>query len=185
MSLNSARLPARLDSTGNLVALAGQDRSSWDQELVAEGLGLLELSASGTDISAYHIEAAIASVHATAARTEDIDWRTIVSLYDHLLRMAPSPIVALNRAIAIAQADGPERGLAEVHAAVDGQRLSGYPFYPAALGEFELRLGRSAAAREHFRAARALTRSQMERRFIDQRLRACDGGGELRAGSER
>jgi len=185
MSLNSARLPARLDSAGNLVALAGQDRSSWNQELVAEGLGLLELSASGTAISAYHVEAAIASVHATAARTEDIDWRTIVSLYDQLMKMAPSPIVALNRDIAIAQADGPERGLAEVHAAVDGQRLSTYPFYPAALGEFELRLGRSAAAREHFRAARALTRNQMERHFIDQRLRACDGGRELRAGSER
>lgn len=174
LSLNAARLPARLDAAGNLVALAGQDRSSWDQELVAEGFGLLALSASGTDITAYHIEAAIASVHATAARTEDTNWKAIVSLYDHLMSIAPSPIVALNRAIAIAQAEGPERGLAEACAVTDGGRLSAYPFYPAALGELELRLGRSAAAREHFRAARALTRSPMERRFIDQRLRACD-----------
>jgi RNA polymerase sigma factor (sigma-70 family) len=177
MSLNLARLPARVDAAGNLLALADQDRSRWDRKQVADGLRLLELSASGPDVTAYHIEAAIASLHATAAQTRDTDWGSIVSLYDHLMRIAPSPIVALNRAIAIAQAEGPERGLSEVRMRVDGQRLSTYPFYPAALGELELRLGRSAAAREHFRRALALTRNPMERRFIGQRLRACDGSG--------
>jgi RNA polymerase sigma factor (sigma-70 family) len=177
ISLNLARLPARVDAAGNLVALADQDRSRWDREQVAEGLRFLELSASGHHVTDYHIEAAIASVHATAAQTGDTDWETIVSLYDHLMRIAPSPIVALNRAIAIAQSEGPERGLAEVRTMVDGERLSSYPFYPAALGELELRLGRSAVAREHFRTALALTRNPMERRFIAQRLRACEGSG--------
>lgn len=177
MALNAARLPARVDAQGNLVALADQDRSRWDQELAAEGLRHLDLSAVGSELSAYHVEAAIAAVHAAAARTEETDWRAIVALYDQLMSIAPSPIVALNRAIAIAQAEGPERGLAEVRAMVDGDRLSAYPFYPAALGELELRLGRAAAARRHFLAARALTRSPMERRFIDQRLRACGGHG--------
>ena len=98
-----------------------------------------------------------------------------MSLYDTLMTIRPSPIVALNRAIAIAQTDGPERGLGEIRAIIDGDRLSTYPFYSAALGELELRLGRSEDAREHFRAALALTRSPMERRFIDQRIRACEG----------
>jgi RNA polymerase sigma-70 factor (ECF subfamily) len=174
MSLDSARLPARLDGTGNLVALADQDRSKWDREQVTEGLRFLELSASGSNLTAYHIEAAIASIHATAARIQDTDWATIVWLYDILMTKRPSPIVALNRAIAIAQVDGPERGLGEIRAIIDRDRLSIYPFYSAALGELELRLGRSEDAREHFRAALALTRSPMERRFIDQRIRACE-----------
>jgi RNA polymerase sigma factor (sigma-70 family) len=176
MSLNAARLPARIDAAGNLVALADQDRSKWDRERVSEGLRLLELSATGPSLTAYHIEAAIASIHAAAARTQDTDWETIVWLYDTLMRIRPSPIVALNRAIAIAQSDGPERGLGEIRAIMDRDRLSTYPFYSAALGELELRLGRSGDAREHFRAALALTRSPMERRFIDQRIRACERG---------
>jgi RNA polymerase sigma-70 factor (ECF subfamily) len=174
MHLNIARLPARLDAFGNLVALADQDRTRWDQRHVAEGLKLLERSAAGPDVSVYHIEAAIASVHAAAPHAQDTDWRTIISLYDALMSIGPSPIVALNRAIAIAQADGPERGLREIQAIVDRDRLANYPFYTAALGELELRSGRSDDARAHFRAALGLTRSPMERRFIDQRIRACD-----------
>jgi RNA polymerase sigma factor (sigma-70 family) len=176
MSLNAARLPARIDTDGNLVALADQDRSKWDRERVSEGVGLLERSATGSNLTAYHIEAAIASIHAAAPRTEDTDWETIVWLYDTLMTIRPSPIVALNRAIAIAEAHGPERGLGEIRAIIDRDRLSTYPFYSAALGEFELRLGRSGDAREHFRAALALTRSPMERRFISQRIRACERG---------
>ena len=175
MCLNAARLPARLDGHGNLVALVDQDRSRWDATLITEGLKLLELSASGTTLSAYHIEAAIASLHATAPGTRQTDWRTISSLYDALMVVAPSPVAALNRAIAIAQAHGPERGLDEIRAIVDRDRLAAYPFYPAALGELELQTGQHAAAREHFQAALALSRSPMERRFINQRLRACSG----------
>lgn len=178
MSLHASRLPARIDENGNLVALADQDRSKWDREQIAEGLRLLELSAAGPHLTNYHIEAAIASVHAAAPRTADTDWRTIISLYDTLMNIAPSPIVALNRAIAIAQAEGPERGLGEIHAIADRDRLSTYPFYAAALGELELRRGQLADAREHFLAALSLTRNPMERSFIGQRIQACGVGNE-------
>ena len=176
MCLNAARLPARLDASGNLNALFDQDRSQWDQQLVGEGLKLLDLSATGSELTEYHIEAAIASVHATAPRTEDTDWGRIVSLYDTLMTIRPSPIVGLNRAIAVGQNDGPERGLEEIRLIRDCKRLTGYPFYAAALGELEFRRGRHEAASEHFRTALALARNPMERRFLEQRVGACEGG---------
>src|SRR5215468_7415523 len=159
MCLHAARLPARLDDMGNLSSLFDQDRSKWDAELLSEGQRFLNLSATGQQLTTYHLEAAIASVHACALRTEDTDWRTIVSLYDTLMTINPSAVVALNRAIAIAQCDGPERGLEEIHAIADSDRLASYPFYSAALGELELRRGRWQVAKEHFRAAVALARN--------------------------
>jgi len=174
MCLNAARLPARVDASGNLTSLFEQDRLLWDRKLVLEGLKLLELSASGSELTAYHVEAALASVHATAPRTEDTNWATIVSLYDTLMTIHPSPIVALNRAIAVAQHEGPERGLEEIDAIEDRKRLSAYPFYSAALGELELRRGRHETAREHFRAALALARNPMERRYLERRMNACE-----------
>src|SRR5262249_3563822 len=176
MCLNAVRLPARVDASGNLTSLFEQERLLWDRKLVLEGLKLLELSASGSELTAYHVEAALASVHATAPRTEDTNWATIVALYDTLMTIHPSPIVALNRAIAVAQCEGPESGLAEIHAIEDRRRLPAYPFYAAALGELELRRGRHEAAREPFRAALALARSPMERRFLEQRVGACVDG---------
>ena len=175
MCLHAARLPARLDAAGNLRALADQDRSLWDRELQEEGLKLLELSARGPGLSAFHVEAAIASFHAAAPGTAETDWRSIAELYDALLALKPSPVVALNRAIAVAQREGPERGLEEIGSIGDRdrERLAGYPFYFAALGEFELRRGQRDRAREHFRAARELARNPMERRFLDQRMSAC------------
>jgi len=173
MSLHAARLPARLDSSGELRTLGDQDRSLWDAHLVEEGQKLLDLSASGLELTEYHLEAAIAWAHAVAPRAEETDWRLIVSLYDKLMAIRPSPVVALNRAIAIAQRNGPERGLEEIRAIANSDRLFGYPFYHAALGEFELRAGRADAAREHFRAALALARSPMERTFLSHRLAAC------------
>jgi RNA polymerase sigma factor (sigma-70 family) len=174
MCLNAARLPARVDPSGNLSSLFDQDRSRWDQELVAEGLKLLELSATGSELTEYHVEAAIASIHGRAPRAEDTDWKTIVSLYDTLMTIRPSPIVALNRAIAVAQNEGPERGLEEIGAITGRDRLAEYPFYSAALGELEFRRGQHETARDHFRAALALARNQMERRFLDQRVSACE-----------
>jgi predicted RNA polymerase sigma factor len=135
---------------------------------------LLDLSASGSELTEYHVEAAIASLHAMAHRTEDTDWGQIVSLYDRLMAMRPSPVVALNRAIAIAQQKGPERGLEEIRAIAGADRLASYPFYYAALGEFEFRAGKLAIAREHFRTALALARNPMERRFLEQRTGACE-----------
>src|SRR5262249_29794626 len=96
MALNAGRLPARVDASGNLNALFDQDRSQWDQRLLADGLRLLDLSTEGSELTEYHVEAAIASVHASAKRTEDTDWGRIVSLYDTLMTIRPSPIVALN-----------------------------------------------------------------------------------------
>jgi RNA polymerase sigma-70 factor (ECF subfamily) len=176
MCLDAARLPARIDSAGNLSSLFDQDRSLWDRKLVQEGLKLLELSATGPELSEYHLEAAIASAHATAATMEETDWRAIVSLYDTLLRVRPSPIVALNRAIAIAQRDGPEHGLAAIDAIEGRDRLVAYPFYPAALGDLELRRGHHGQAREHFKSALALARNPMERRFFSDRVQACERG---------
>lgn len=169
-SLHAARLPGRIDALGHLHSLIDQDRSLWDSGLIAEGLSFLALSASGTDISEYHIEAAIASHHARARHWEDTDWEAIVSLYDTLLLIRPSPIVALNRAIAIAQQLGPERGISEVLAIRDVERLAAYLFYFATLGELELRRGMAESARHHFRAALDLARNPMERRFLEQRI---------------
>jgi RNA polymerase sigma-70 factor (ECF subfamily) len=174
MALDASRLPARVDAEGNLSTLYQQDRSKWDEQLVAEGLKLLELSASGPELTHYHVEAAIASIHARALRAEDTDWQAIVSLYDRLMTIRPSPIVALNRAIAVAQRDGPERGLDAIRAIAGLERLAAYPFYHAALGELELRSGRAVIARQHFRAALALARNPMERRFLEQRMVACE-----------
>src|SRR2546422_1460861 len=176
MCLLAARLPARLDAAGNLSALADQDRSRWDAALMAEGQSLLDRSATGPELTEYHVEAAIAAVHASAARVEDTNWAQIVSLYDTLMTIRPSPVVALNRAIAVAQREGPDRGLEEIGAIADRDRLATYPFYYAALGELELRRGRGETAREHFRAARALARNSMERQFLEQRVEACAGG---------
>jgi len=173
MSLNAARLPARLDVSGNLTALADQDRSQFDQALAEEGLRLLERAATGPELTDYHVEAAIAWVHTSAQRTEDTDWTTIISLYDKLMAIRPSPIVALNRAIAIAQREGPRRGLEEIHAIQDSDRLANYPFYHAALGELEIDSGHLEDAREHLVVALKLARNPMERSFFEHRIGAC------------
>jgi RNA polymerase sigma factor (sigma-70 family) len=176
MCLHAARLPARVDGSGGLTSLFDQDRSLWDGELMTEGQRLLELSASGQELTEYHVEAAIAAVHARARLPEETAWGQIVSLYDTLMTIRPSPVVALNRAIAVAQHEGPERGLEELRAIEDRDRLAAYPFYPAALGELELRRGRHGIAGGHFRAALALARNPMDKRFLEQRVNACDEG---------
>jgi len=173
MYLHAARLPGRIDASGNLSSLVDQDRSRWDSRLVAAGQRFLDLSATGSELTEYHVEAAIAAVHAMARRTENTDWGKIVSLYDTLMTIRPSPVVALNRAIAVAQHEGPERGLEEIRA-INSDRLATYPFYHAALGEFEFRSGKPEIAREHFRRALAVARNLMERRFLEDRLAVCE-----------
>jgi len=174
MCLHAARLPGRVDTGGALSALPDQDRSQWDGALAAHGQQFLEQSARGEAISEYHVEAAIAWVHASARRPQDTDWAQIVSLYDTLMTIQPSPVVALNRAIALAELAGPERGLEAIQAIADRERLAGYPFYRAALGEFELRRGQPALASGHFRSALELARNATERRFLQNRLTACE-----------
>ena len=176
MCLHGARLPARIDSAGDLSPLIEQDRSTWDRRLIEDGIALLNRSASGSTVSAYHIEAAIAAAHATAESVERTNWAAIVSLYDRLMEVSPSPVIALSRAIAIGQRDSPEGGLAALRAIADAERLCEYPFYPAAIAEFELRLGNGEAAREQFSRAASLARNPSERRFLDRRVRDCAVG---------
>jgi len=175
MCLHAARLPSRVDGSGNLTSFLDQDRSRWDAQLVNEGQRLLDLSATGSELTEYHVEAAIAATHCCAPRAEETDWGRIVWLYDKLMRLRSSPVIALNRAIAIAQLEGPGRGLEEISGIVDSDRLAKYPFYSAAIGELELRRGRHEAARKHFRDALALARNPMERRFLEQRVSASQG----------
>ena len=176
MCFHAARLPARVDTSGNLSSLYDQDRSRWDpgsgggRSTTARPLG------DGVELTEYHLEAAIAAVHANAHRVEDTNWGQIVALYDRLLTIRPSPVVALNRAIAVAQHEGAERGLEEIRAIAGLDRLAGYPFYAATLGELELRSGRHEIAAAHFQAAVALARNPMERRFFEQRLGVCAAG---------
>lgn len=174
MHLNAARLPTRLDGSGNLVSFFEQDRSLWDSGLITQGRALLDSSASGTEVTEYHIEAAIASIHTGADHIDGTDWQQIVALYDVLMTINPSPVVALNRAIAIAQIEGPERGLKEVNSIQDVERISSYPFYPATLGELELRRRNYSVARTHFSAALSLARNPMEIHFLQRRVDACE-----------
>lgn len=173
MCLHAARLPSRVDAAGDLATLVEQDRERWDQALLTEGLALFESSAAGDELTPYHVEAAIAAVHAAARSLAETDWDSVVSLYDRLMAIAPSPVVALCRAIAVGQRDGPVRGLAELEAISDKERLATYPFYPAAIAEFELRRGDLRSARKHFQAAFDLARNDTERRFLEKRLRLC------------
>jgi RNA polymerase sigma-70 factor (ECF subfamily) len=173
MCLQAARLPERLDGRGELSPLGAQDRARWDAALVSRGLALLDQAAAGDELTAYHLEAAIAAAHATAPTLRQTNWRAIVGLYDRLMTIAPSPVVALNRAIAIGERDGPSAGLDALHAIDGSERLQRYPFYAAALAEMELRCGNSDAAVQHFHTAAANARTREERRFLERRLRQC------------
>ena len=174
MSLHAAHIPTRLDAAGHLSPLVEQDRSRWDAGLVEQGLALLDESAAGPVVTAYHVEAAIAAVHVTARSVEETDWNAIVGLYDRLMTIAPTPVVALNRAIAIGQRDGPERGLEMLRAIPDSHRLRRYPFYPAAMGELERRRGDLDAARSYFAAAAGIARNTAERQYLQDRMRECE-----------
>ncbi|HEX7915799.1 RNA polymerase sigma factor [Rudaea sp.] len=173
MCLHAARLPARIDSAGDFTMLLDQDRSRWDARLIADGQRLMDLSAKGKTLSPYHVEAAIASIHAAASSSNETPWESIVALYDALMQIRPSPVVGLNRALAIAQRDGPRRGLAEIECIADRDRLAEYPFYSAALGELHLRLGDLGAARAHFTDAMRLARNATERRLLQRRIAEC------------
>jgi len=174
MYLDAARLPARLDPSGNLTSLFDQDRSRWNRAMIDEGIEWLERSATGPAMTRYHVEAAIAAEHARAPSVEQTNWSAIVALYGTLMRIAPSPIVALNRAVAIAQRDGPESGLVAIDAIEGHEKLETYPFYHAARAELELRRGAGATARSHFTAAIAVARNPEERRFYEKRLARCE-----------
>jgi RNA polymerase sigma-70 factor (ECF subfamily) len=175
LCLHAARLPGRVAPDGRLLPFFEQDRSLWDRELIARAHAYLERSAEGNAVSEYHLEAAIAMYQSIATCRADTPWDAIVTLYDRLMEARPTPVVALSRAIAIAERDGPDAGLAALDAIEGKERLAEYPFYEAALGELTYQTGRASDARAHFDAAAALARNDAERRFFEERARVCAG----------
>lgn len=171
MLLSAARLPARTDEAGEILRLHEQDRSLWDQSLIQRGLQHLQLSARGDTLTEYHLEAGIAACHSTAANHETTDWARILALYDHLVLLTSSSVVALNRAIAVGRAHGAQSGL-DALAAVQG--LDSYLSLHAARGSFAAELGQTEAAAAHYRKALALAALPSERSFLERQLTACE-----------
>ena len=175
MLLHESRRAARASATGDLILLEDQDRLLWDRDMIEEGTALVERALATRRIGPYTLQAAISAVHAGALRADATDWAQIVGLYDVLVQVEPSPVVELNRAVAIAMRDGPAAGLALVDAILARGELSDYRLAHAARADLCRRLGRTAQARESYRRALELTRLEPERRFLERRL------AELRA----
>jgi RNA polymerase sigma-70 factor (ECF subfamily) len=171
MLLNAARLPARTDAEGNILRLKEQDRCSWNRPMIARGMLHLSKSAAGEELTAYHLQAGIAACHCAARDYESTDWRQILSLYDRLLELDDSPVVALNRAVAVANVHGPRAGIEAVEAIQNGSQLNSYYLLYAVLGEFEEQQNNFRAARDHFRKALELTELRSEQSFLSKRLR--------------
>ena len=172
MLLISARLPTRVDAAGNLLRLQDQDRSRWDQKLVSRGMFHLAQSAVGDEITEYHLQAGIAACHCAASSYKSTDWRQILALYDQLIERDNSPVVALNRAVALAEVHGPQAGLD----ALDSVRkdLDSYYLLYAVLGELEAKLNHASAAASHFRRSLDLAELKSEQIFLSGRLQACE-----------
>jgi RNA polymerase sigma factor (sigma-70 family) len=177
MELQASRMSTRTDADGNLVLLADQDRSRWDRARIASGLVHLDGAGPIERAGPYQLQAAIAACHARAGSWEETEWPRIVDHYEALAEVAPSPVVELNRAVAIGLARGPAAGLAGLDR-IDGSALRGYHLLPAARAEFLRRLGRSAEAAAEYRRALGLTDNARERSFLAARLAACQAGEE-------
>jgi RNA polymerase sigma-70 factor (ECF subfamily) len=175
MALQAARLSARVDEAGELVLLESQDRNRWDRELIGLGFHHLELSMTGDELSEYHVLAGIAATHARAGDAESIDWPMILDFYDRLLAINPSPVVALNRAVAVAKVHGAGKALAEIENLEHEQkrRLRDYYLLLAVRGHLLLELGRCEEAAREFQAAVEMPCSEPEKRFLRRKLEAC------------
>ena len=171
MLLQESRRAARTSPTGELILLENQDRSLWNREQIAEGVALVEKALSSRRFGSYTLQAAIAAVHAEAESVAATDWRQIVALYDRLVRIQPSPVVQLNRAVAIAMRDGPEAGLAHIDAVLAHGELANYYLAHSARADMCRRLGRTAEARSSYEKALALTQQEPERQFLRERIR--------------
>jgi RNA polymerase sigma-70 factor, ECF subfamily len=175
MLLHESRRDARSSPTGEVILLEDQDRSIWNRDQIAEGTRLVEQALASRRFGPYTIQAAISAVHAEAPSAANTDWAEIVGLYDALLRLAQSPVVELNRAVAVAMRDGPAAGLALVDAILDRGDLGDYRLAHATRAELCRRLGRSADARASYTRALALTKQEPERRFLERRLAELPG----------
>ena len=178
MLLSGARLATRVDAEGNLLLLADQDRSRWDQDMIQLGLRHLNRSAAGQEISEFHLQAGIAYCHCTAPSYEATDWQRILMLYDILVETNRSPVVALNRAVALARVRGPEAGLEAVERIPDRAALESFYLWHAVKAQFRFELGDLAGAGRAFERALELTAVKVERNFLAGRLRACRHAAE-------
>jgi RNA polymerase sigma-70 factor (ECF subfamily) len=176
MLFHAARLDARLDHRGSVLLMEEQDRDRWDRGLIRRAQEFLDRSAEGTVVSPFHLEAGIAYHHCTARSYAETDWPAILRLYDALLTVHRSPVYLLNRAIVVAQIDGPHAGIRALDEAGGEPALRRYHLYDATLGEFYRRAGDLARARRHLEAARQKTNSPFDRELIDRRLSRCDEG---------
>ncbi len=170
MLLHESRRKARTDANGDIVLLEEQDRSLWDREKIAEGIALVRESLASRRFSVYTLQAAIAAVHAEAPSVEQTDWHQVVSLYSVLFQMEPSPIIALNRGVAIAMRDGPTQGLDVIDALSGNKTLSTYHLYHSARGELLRRAGRTEHAIAAFQTALTLAKQAPEQRFLRKKL---------------
>ena len=171
MLLQESRYSARTSPDGELILLENQDRSLWNRGQIAEGVALVERALKSHRFGSYTLQAAIAAVHAEAESAAATDWRQIVALYNRLARIQPSPVVELNRAVAIAMRDGPEIGLAHIDAVLAHGELANYHLAHSARADMCRRLGRTAEARSSYEKALALTQQEPERKFLQERLR--------------
>jgi len=171
MLLQESRHAARTSPTGELILLENQDRSLWNREQIAEGVALLEQALKSQRFGSYTLQAAIAAVHAEAESTAATDWRQIVALYNQLVRIHPSPVVQLNRAVAIAMRDGPEAGLRQIDAVLEHGELANYYLAHSARADMYRRLGRTDEARSSYEKALTLTQQEPERQFLQERIR--------------
>jgi predicted RNA polymerase sigma factor len=177
MEIQASRSRARVGPTGEPILLLEQNRAQWDQLLIHRGLAALERAEKlGTAFGPYAIQAAIAACHARAVTPEDTEWPRIVALYDALAQLAPSPIIELNRAVAIAMAFGPQAGLEVVDSLTSEPSLKGYHLLPSVRGDLLTKLGRLGEARAEFEMAAGLTRNSRERTLLLDRARACAAG---------
>jgi RNA polymerase sigma-70 factor (ECF subfamily) len=170
MLVHESRRAARTSPGGDLILLEEQDRSLWDRELIGEGRVLVARALASRRIGPYTLQAAIAAVHADAPRAAATDWAQIVALYDLLAQVEPSPVVELNRAVAVAMRDGPEAGLALIDAILERGDLENYHLLHVARADLCRRLGRKAEARTAYQRALVLTRQEPERRFLERQL---------------
>jgi RNA polymerase sigma-70 factor (ECF subfamily) len=171
MLLQESRRAARTSPTGELILLEHQDRTLWNRPLITEGVALVERALGSRRFGPYTLQAAIAAVHAEAESAAATDWRQIVALYHRLAEIQPSPVVHLNRAVAIAMSDGPEAGLGQIDALLEQGHLTNYYLAHSARADLCRRLGRTAEARKSYEKALALTRQEPERQFLQDRIR--------------
>jgi RNA polymerase sigma-70 factor (ECF subfamily) len=173
MLLQASRLPARVDAEGNLLLLAEQDRTQWDRNLIRLGFHHLDEAAHGDQLTEYHLQAGVAACHAVAPSYAATNWQQILSYYDELISLTRSPIVALNRTVALSMLNGVEAGIKELESLGNLPAIQSYYLLPATLADFYLQKGERQKAAEYYQQALALVSTEPERRFLLRKLKAC------------